>query len=140
MASKIPIGRSMVLESIPSAITEGWKWVLSQLEANSFSQEDIFAVHLGLEEAFINAITHGNKMNSRKEVKIDYSVGPDRVEIFMMDEGKGFDPDAVPDPRHGENVYKIDGRGLFLMRSYMDIVEFDERGNCVHMVKFKSQV
>jgi len=139
MASKKPINRSMVVESTSSAIIAVYERILSELKANKYKQEDIFAVHLALEEAFINAITHGNKMNSDKEVKIDYSVGLDKFEISMIDEGEGFDPSAIPDPRYGENLYKINGRGLLLMHSYMDVVEFNDRGNSVRMVRYKEK-
>jgi len=139
MASKTPIGRSIVIESIPSTIVGVCERILSELEANHFSQEDIFAVHLALQESFLNALKHGNKMNAAKDIKIDYSLGPDRIEIFMMDEGNGFDPDSIPDPRLGKNLYKTEGRGLLLMRSYMDVVKFNERGNCVHMVRYKEK-
>ena len=139
MASRTPISRSVTVESTPSAIAGVCRRILSELEANNFSQEDIFAVHLALEEAFINAVKHGNKMDPDKEVKIDYLVDLDKIEIFMMDKGNGFDPDAVPDPRSGENLYKTEGRGLLLMRSYMDGVEFNERGNRVRMVRYKEK-
>jgi serine/threonine-protein kinase RsbW len=129
----------MVVESKPAAISSVREQIVSKLEANSFSEEDIFAVHLALEEAFINAVKHGNKMDAAKEVKIDYSVGPEKVEVSLTDEGDGFDPDSVPDPRFGENLYKPEGRGLFLMRSYMDVVKFNERGNSVCMTKYKEK-
>ena len=111
--------------------------ILSKLEDNGFSKEDIFAVHLALEEAFLNAVKHGNKMDSAKNVKIDYSVGSDRVEISMTDQGDGFEPEAIADPRWGESLYKPEGRGLFLMNSYMDVVKFNKRGNSVYMVRYK---
>lgn len=139
MASRKPINRSVAVESTSSAIAAVYKRILSELKANKYKQEDIFAVHLALEEAFTNAITHGNKMNSDKEVKIDYSVGLDKFEISMMDEGEGFDPSAIPDPRYGENLYKINGRGLLLMHSYMDVVEFNDHGNGVRMVRYKEK-
>jgi len=129
----------MAIESTSSAIYEVCDWILPKLEANNFSQEDIFAIHLALEEALINAIKHGNKMNPDKEVKIEYLVSPDKVEISMADEGNGFNPEAVPDPRLGENLYKNEGRGLLLMQSYMDVVEFNERGNLVRMVRYKEK-
>ena len=139
MASRRPISRSVAVESTSSAIVEVCRRLLSEIEANNFSQEDIFAVHLALEEAFTNAIMHGNKMSPDKGVKIDYSVGLDKVEISMTDEGEGFDPDAVPDPRYGDNLYRTEGRGLLLMRSYMDVVEFSEHGNSVRMVRYKEK-
>ena len=128
------------MESISSALTSVREGILSELKANSFGEEDIFAVHLALEEAFINAVRHGHKMDPVKGVKIDYSVALDKVEVTVTDEGEGFDPEAVPDPRYGDNLYKPEGRGLFLMRSYMDAVEFNERGNSVCMVKYKEKL
>jgi serine/threonine-protein kinase RsbW len=139
MASETPISRSIALESTPLALIEAYRRILSKLEANGFSKEDIFAVHLALQEAFTNAITHGNKMSPNKEVKIDYSVGSDKFEVSMTDEGEGFDPDVVPDPRYGENLYKPAGRGLLLMRSYMDVVEFNEHGNSVYMARYRGK-
>ncbi len=140
MASETPVGHEMVAGSVTSAVTSIREEILSKLKANSFSEEDIFAVHLALEEAFINAVRHGHKMDAAKGVKIDYLVVPDKVEVTVTDEGDGFDPGAVPDPRYGENLYKPEGRGLFLMRSYMDAVEFNERGNSVCMVKYKEKL
>ena len=137
--SQAPIRCSVVVESKLSAINKVCRWILAKLRANRFSQDDIFAVHLALQEAFINAVKHGNKMDPTKEVRIDYSVDLEKVEIFMTDEGEGFDPQAVPDPRLSENLYKPEGRGLLLMRAYMDVVEFNERGNCVHMVRYKER-
>jgi serine/threonine-protein kinase RsbW len=110
----------MAIASTPFAIAEVCEWILPKLKAHKFSEEDIFAVHLALEEALINAIKHGNKMNPDKEVKVDYSVSLDRVEISMTDEGTGFNPEAVPDPRLGENLYKSEGRGTLLMQSAID--------------------
>ncbi len=139
MASRAPISRSVAVESKHSAIVGVCRRILSEIEAYGFDQEDIFAIHLAIEEAFINAIKHGNKMDNNKEVKIDYSVSPDKVEIFIADLGDGFDPDSIPDPRRGENLYKTEGRGLLLMRSYMDVIEFNERGNSVRMVRYKEK-
>ena len=139
MAAESPISCSMVLESKPSAIVGLCNKLLSELQSNCFSQDDIFAVHLAIEEAFINAVRHGNKMDPAKKVKIEYLVGSDKVEISMTDQGDGFDPQAVPDPRVGENLYKPQGRGLFLINSYMDVVRFNERGNRVHIVRFKEK-
>ena len=139
MTSETPINRSVAIESRPSAIVEVCEQLLSEIKANDFSEEDVFAVHLALEEAFINAIKHGNKMDPSQKVKIDYSVGMDKVEVSMADLGNGFDPDLIPDPRIGKNLYKTEGRGLLLMRSYMDVVEFNERGNGVRMVRYKEK-
>ena|SRR3989339_401880 len=125
---------SITIPSDSSAVASVISKVLSALEG-LFEQDDIFAVHLALEEALVNAINHGNKMDSQKQVVISYSVGQDMAEISVADQGNGFDPRHVPDPRCGENLYKAGGRGLFLIQSYMDEVDFNEKGNCIRMVK-----
>jgi len=139
MASEAPISCSIVVESKPSAVVGVCKQILPKLKANDFGKDDIFAVHLTLEEAFLNAVKHGNKMDPTKKVKIDYSVDSDKVEICITDEGDGFEPEAVADPRFGEGLYEPGGRGLLLMNSYMDTVKYNERGNSVYMVRYKEK-
>lgn len=139
MLSETPISGSEMIESRLSAIRDVYGRIISNLESSGFSEDDIFAVHLALEEAFLNAIKHGNKMDPSKKVKVEYCIGSDKVEISLTDQGEGFDPEMVPDPRFGENLYKPAGRGLLLISSYMDVVEFNEHGNCVHMVRYKEK-
>ena len=129
----------MVVKSRPSAVVDVCEQVLSKLESYGFGKDDIFAVHLALEEAFLNAVKHGNKMDSSKDVKIDYSVDLDKIEISLTDEGDGFEPTSVADPRYGDDLYKPGGRGLLLMNSYMDVVKFNETGNSLYMVRYKEK-
>ncbi len=139
MASKAPINCSIVVESKSSAVIEVCKEILSKLEEHNFDKDDIFAVHLTVEEAFLNAVKHGNKMDPTKKVKIDYSVNTEKVEITITDEGAGFEPESVDDPRFGAGLYEPGGRGLLLMNSYMDIVKYNEQGNSVYMVRYREK-
>jgi len=139
MASEAPINCSIVVDSKPSAVVEVCKQILSGLEEHNFGKDDIFAVHLTLEEAFLNAVKHGNKMDPTKKVKIDYSVDSEKVEISITDEGAGFEPESVDDPRFGEGLYEPGGRGLLLMNSYMDTVKYNKLGNAVYMVRYKEK-
>ena len=139
MVSKAPINCSIVVKSKPFAIVGVCEQILSKIKASGFDQDDIFAVHLALEEAFFNAVKHGNKMDPTKEVKIDYSVGLDKIEISMTDQGEGFSPTSVADPRYGDGLYKPGGRGLLLINSYMDMVKFNEQGNSLYMVRYKEK-
>jgi serine/threonine-protein kinase RsbW len=139
MASEAPIHATTVVESKPSGLREPCKKLLSILEEKGFSQDDVFAVHLALEEAFLNAIRHGNKMDASKKVVLDYLVDQEKVEIVMKDEGEGFNPQSIPDPRMGENLYRPEGRGLLLMSAYMDLVEHNKVGNSVHMIRYKNR-
>lgn len=139
MTSKTPANYSIVVESRPSAIVSVFEQIQSKLVYYHFGKDDIFAVHLTLEEAFLNAVKHGNKMDPTKKIKVDYSIDANKIEISITDQGPGFQPEAVDDPRFGENLFKPGGRGLLLMNSYMDIVKFNEQGNCVSMVRYKEK-
>jgi len=139
MAAEMPVRCSVIVESRPSALGPSCREILSALEAKGFTQDDIFAVHLALEEAFLNAVKHGNRMDPAKKVVIDYTVDQEKIEIRLTDEGAGFDPGRIPDPRVGENLYRPEGRGLLLIRAYMSDVEYNERGNSLRMIRCKSQ-
>ncbi len=138
MASETPVQCSLVVESKPSAMGLPCQRLLSAMEERGFSQDDVFAVHLAVEEAFLNAVKHGNKMDARKKVAIDYVLDQEKAEIWIGDEGPGFDPRAVPDPRVGQNLYRPEGRGLLLISAYMHVVEYNERGNRVHMIRYRN--
>jgi serine/threonine-protein kinase RsbW len=131
------VSRSITVESRLSAFATVCKRILAELKDHSFNEDDLFAVHLALDEAFTNAVVHGNKTDPNKKVKIEYSVDSDKIEISITDEGDGFEPDSVPDPRYGLGPDATSGRGLLLMYSYMDTVTFKEPGNSVYMVRYK---
>lgn len=139
MTSRTPASYAIVVESKTSAIVGIFEQIKSTLIDYNFGKDDIFAVHLTLEEAFLNAVKHGNKMDPSKKVKVDYSVDADKIEISVTDQGPGFRPDNVDDPRFGENLFKPGGRGLLLMNSYMDMVKFNKQGNSVHMIRYKEK-
>jgi serine/threonine-protein kinase RsbW len=133
------ISRSVIVSSTPSAVVEVFNQIQPGLQSNNFSEEDIFAIHLSLEEAFINAVKHGNKMEPSKAIKVDYSIEPDKFEMCMTDEGEGFDPEVIPDPRYGDNLYKPAGRGMLLMRSFMDVLEYNKKGNSLRMIRYREK-
>ena len=80
-------------------------------------------VGVAVRECVINAITHGNERDARKRVHVEFSLDrevPGRLAIRVRDEGPGFDPDLLADPLAPENLLKPSGRGIFLIRSFMD--------------------
>ncbi len=79
-------------------------------------------------EAVGNAIVHGNKEDARKKIDISVHIHQKTIKITVRDEGKGFDVDSIPDPRDPENLLKLSGRGIFLIRSFMDSVAFNSNG------------
>jgi serine/threonine-protein kinase RsbW len=112
--------------------------VLSKLRDSGWSREEIFGVHLALEEGLMNAIKHGNGSDASKRVFLRCNLSPDRIWIEIRDEGAGFNPDELPDCTEAENLHTASGRGVMLMRAYMSRVEFNESGNCVTMEKLRS--
>jgi serine/threonine-protein kinase RsbW len=88
-------------------------------------EEKINGLLLAVTEATTNAIIHGNKNNSLKLVRINVTVENSILTIKIKDEGNGFDPSIVPDPTNPENLLKDSGRGLYLMRVYMDSMDIN---------------
>ena len=111
--------------------------IVESLQACAYSEHDIFSIKLALEEALVNAIKHGNQMDSDKRVHVTYKVTPARFEIRITDEGEGFNPEDVPDPTAIENIERPCGRGLLLMRGFMTEVEYHPPGNSVSMAKVR---
>lgn len=102
--------------------------IVDWLKERHYSAREIFGVRLSLEEGLMNAIKHGNRRDPSKSVHVFCEVDETRAYIVIEDEGPGFDPAAVPDPLAEENLEKTSGRGLFLMRQYMTLVEYQDSG------------
>lgn len=99
-------------------------------------------VSVAVRESVVNAIKHGNKNDENKRVVVEFTATPartpDALVIRVQDEGEGFDPEEVADPLAPENILKSSGRGIFLIRSFMDDVQLrrgQHRGMEVRMVK-----
>lgn len=102
--------------------------IIQQVIHHGYSERNLFAIKLALEEAMINAIKHGNKLDMKKKVRVDYAVTPQHVELIIEDEGPGFHREQVPDPTSEENLCKCSGRGILLIEAYMSKVEYSKGG------------
>ena len=107
-----------------------------------FDDDSLHWVGVAVRESVINAIKHGNCNDAHKRVHVEFNAADDRgatvVTIRVRDEGCGFDPGDLPDPLAPENLLKTSGRGIFLMRSFMDEMSFEraaQGGMEVRMVK-----
>ena len=109
--------------------------ILDDVVNNGFEGQNLFAIKLALEEAIINAIKHGNKLDAAKKVIIESRVTPERFTVSVEDEGPGFHRDKVPDPTLQENLEKCSGRGILLMEAYMTRVRWDRGGRRITLVK-----
>jgi serine/threonine-protein kinase RsbW len=130
-----PAATTLVAQSDLPAAKELERTVLKDVERQNFHETAAFAIKLALEEAFTNAIKHGNKGDPSKRIILRYKVTPEEAVIWVADEGDGFNPNGVPDPTLDENLNKPNGRGIMLMRAYMDEVGYNETGSEVRLVK-----
>ncbi len=108
------------------------------LQQNGYTDHEIFSIKLAVEEALVNGMKHGNCNDPGKRLCVSYLVNPTRFDILIVDEGPGFNPNAVPDPTAAENLERPSGRGLMLMRYYMNEVIWNESGNSVRMCKLRN--
>jgi serine/threonine-protein kinase RsbW len=90
---------------------------------------------VALDEAFVNAVKHGNKFDVQKLVRITAEVSKKEAKFTIEDEGEGFDVKNIPDPLDPENLFKTSGRGVLFIYNIMDEVKYNERGNRLTMVK-----
>ena len=88
-------------------------------------KERVAALLLAVTEATTNAIIHANKCDVSKLVTVDVQVGKTKITIKITDEGEGFNPAEIPDPTQPENLLKDSGRGVYLMRVYMDALNYN---------------
>ncbi len=109
--------------------------LLEQLGAHGWSPSDLFSIHLAAEEAIVNAIVHGNKLDPHKKVHVSCEVTPQLARIRITDEGDGFDPGRVPDCTAEDRLEMPGGRGVMLMKSFMTRIEYNAKGNSVLMEK-----
>jgi serine/threonine-protein kinase RsbW len=90
---------------------------------------------IALDEAFVNAVKHGNKNDPTKLVRVTADLSSKEASFTIEDEGKGFNVQDIPDPRDPANLFKTSGRGVLLIYNIMDEVEYNAQGNRVKMVK-----
>jgi serine/threonine-protein kinase RsbW len=90
---------------------------------------------VALDEAFVNAVKHGNKNDPSKLIRVGAELSPKEACFTIEDEGEGFDVQTIPDPRDPANLFKSSGRGVLLIYNIMDEVEYNAQGNRVKMVK-----
>jgi len=105
-------------------------------------EDSLHWVSVAVRECVVNAIKHGNQNDESKRVVVEFSPvpahNPDELVIRVEDEGEGFDPEEIADPLAPENILKSSGRGIFLIRSFMDDVQLQRghtRGMEIRMVK-----
>ena len=130
-----------VLPSHIEAVADAAAAAAGFVQSCGIGEEAAFGVDMAVREAVTNAIVHGNKESETKSVELTFSCTSQMLEIEVKDQGEGFDPAKVPDPTEPANILKTSGRGIFLMRTFMDEVDWfprPEGGTTVRMKKIRS--
>jgi len=107
------------LESVDSAEN----LVLEVAQKAGFDEEDLHKIGMSVRESMVNAVVHGNQYSAHKKVHVSVSAGAGCLTITITDQGKGFDLDALPDPLADDNLLRNCGRGIFLIRAFMDDIQ-----------------
>ncbi len=102
-----------------------------------FEEEDINRIAMAVREAAVNAVLHGNAYDPAKKVTVGFENNGGKLVITVADEGQGLDLDKIPDPLAPENLLKQSGRGIFLIRAFMDEVHIRslQPGTEITMIK-----
>jgi serine/threonine-protein kinase RsbW len=97
-------------------------------ELAGFEPDDALNLGLAVREAVINAVKHGNQEKAAREVEVEVRVEDHKeISVTVCDQGDGFDPDATPDPTDIENILMNSGRGILMIRAFVDDVQFRYR-------------
>jgi serine/threonine-protein kinase RsbW len=132
--------REKIEFEMPSAISlmhDILDYLMKRVEKVGVADAENSNLFVALDEAFVNAIKHGNRYNPEKLVRITADVSTKEVSFTVEDEGDGFNIAEVPDPLNPENLFKTSGRGVLLIHNIMDEVKYNERGNRLTMIKKK---
>lgn len=123
------------LASDINSISEIEVFVDNFCENHSIGEDSYGNILIALTEAVNNAIMHGNKLDPSKKVTLGLETHTNELHFVIKDEGEGFDFDNIPDPTLPENISKLNGRGVFLMKSLADEILFEENGTKI-LLKF----
>ena len=111
------------------------EYLMKRVEKLGVVKSEQSNLFVALDEAFVNAVKHGNKFDATKLVRIAAEVSPAEARFTIEDEGEGFDVNTIPDPLDPANLFKTSGRGVLFIYNIMDEVQYNERGNRLTMIK-----
>jgi serine/threonine-protein kinase RsbW len=123
---------------VPSAISLMHiilEYLMKRVEKLGVVKAEQSNLFVALDEAFVNAVKHGNKFDAKKLVRIIAEVSSAEARFTIEDEGEGFDVNSIPDPLDPSNLFKTSGRGVLFIYNIMDEVKYNERGNRLTMIK-----
>ncbi|HWB95270.1 MAG TPA: ATP-binding protein [Bryobacteraceae bacterium] len=129
------------LDSTLESVDSAEELAIQVARKAGFEEDDLNKIAMAVRESMVNAVVHGNRYNARKRVHLSVSKEADRLLVKVGDEGEGFDYENLPDPLAEENLLRNSGRGIFLMRAFMDefaIRRLSPTGIEVTLVKYRA--
>ncbi len=114
---------SYTLDSTLESVNHAEETALKFATKSGFSEDEGQRISMAVREGVVNAVLHGNKYDPNKKVRVSFENSGDLIEIHITDEGPGLIVEKLPDPLAPENLLKTSGRGIFLMRAFMDDVQ-----------------
>jgi serine/threonine-protein kinase RsbW len=110
----------VTLETLLESVDLAESITMRVAEAAGFSEEEIHKIGMAVREGVINAYNYGNQQDRRKKIMMTVELQPENMVVRVLDQGHGFELTEIPDPLAEENLLRTSGRGLFLMRAFMD--------------------
>lgn len=128
---------SYTLDSTLESVNKAEEMADQVASQAGFDEDTRGGITMSVREAMINAVMHGNGYSSEKRVNLTFEQTGKELVVTIADEGKGLDPEELPDPLAPENLMKQSGRGIFLIRAFMDEVRFRklEPGTEITLIK-----
>jgi serine/threonine-protein kinase RsbW len=127
-----------ILDSSLASVDKVEQLVIQEAGKVGFEEDDQQQIGMAVRECAVNAVVHGNRYSAHKKMHLEISRSPSSLIIIIGDEGDGFDLASLPDPLAPENLLKQSGRGLLLIRAFMDDFDLHPRaggGTEVKLVK-----
>jgi len=127
------------LDSTLESVDSAEELALGAARRAGFDEDDLMKIGMAVREAVVNAVVHGNRYSGRKKVHFSVTQSAEHLQVTIADEGEGFEYRNLPDPLSAENIMRTSGRGIFLIRSFMDefqIRRLEPGGTEVTLVKY----
>ena len=127
------------LDSTLESVDSAEELAVGVAQRAGFDEDDLVRIGMAVRESMVNAVVHGNRYNSNKKVRFSVANNTERFTVRIADEGDGFDFSRLPDPLSPGNLMRTSGRGIFLVRSFMDefqIRHLEPAGTEVTLVKY----
>ena len=137
VVKRVDLSFASTLESVDRAEEEAVRFA----ESAGFNEEDLQKVGMAVRESMVNAVLHGNQYDPAKQAGMRLEMEHGKLVITITDQGEGFEANLIPDPLTQENLLRQSGRGIFLIRAFMDefqVRRLQPKGSEVRLIKYLS--